>query len=220
MYDDLSFERVHVGWGLTEACGIGTMTRVDDPISTVVSTVGRPFPRLEIRLVDDHDLDVSTGQAGELLIRGPSVMSGYWDDGAATKSAFVSGGWLRTGDVGTRDRAGNYRIVGRKKEMFIVGGFNVYPAEVEGAILRHPKVSQAAVVGVPDARLGEVGWAFVVARLDYEVTDRELFDWCRERLANFKVPRRIVVVSELPLNATGKVDKPALLEELPSVTET
>jgi HIP---CoA ligase len=220
MYDDLSFERVHVGWGLTEACGIGTMTREDDPLSTVVSTVGRPFPGLEIRLVDDEDKDVPTGQAGELLIRGPSVMSAYWDDEAATKSVFVPGGWLRTGDVGMRDPAGNYRIVGRKKEMFIVGGFNVYPAEVEGAILRHPGVSQAAVVGVPDARLGEVGCAFVVSGPDDEITERELFAWCRERLANFKIPRRIVVLDELPLNATGKVDKAVLVERIPSVGET
>jgi acyl-CoA synthetase (AMP-forming)/AMP-acid ligase II len=220
MYEDLSFERVHVGWGLTEACGIGTMTHADDPISTVVSTVGRPFPGLEIRLVDDHDMDAPMGDAGELLIRGPSVMSGYWNDEEATKEAFVPGGWLRTGDVGTRDSAGNLRIVGRKKEMFIVGGFNVYPAEVEGAILRHPKVSQAAVLGVPDARLGEVGCAFVVPESDDELTDGEVSAWCRERLANFKVPRQIVVVNELPLNATGKVDKPALLQTMPSVAGT
>jgi HIP---CoA ligase len=219
MYDDLSFERVHVGWGLTEACGIGTMTRVDDPIGTVVSTVGRPFPGLEIKLVDDRDIELSTGQAGELLIRGPSVMSGYWEDEAATKSAVVPGGWLRTGDVGTRDPAGNYRIVGRKKEMFIVGGFNVYPAEVEGAILRHPRVSQAAVVGVPDDRLGDVGCAFVVSGPDDEITDLELLSWCKERLANFKVPRRIVVLDDLPLNATGKVDKALLVERLPSLGE-
>jgi HIP---CoA ligase len=220
MYDDLSFDRVHVGWGLTEACGIGTMTRVDDPISTVVSTVGGPFPGLEIRLLDDQGMDVPTGQAGELLIRGPSVMSGYWDDEVATKSVFALGDWLRTGDVGTRDLGGNFRIVGRKKEMFIVGGFNVYPAEVEGAILRHPKVSQAAVVGVPDARLGEVGCAFVVSGEGDEITSRELFPWCKERLANFKVPRRMVVLDELPLNATGKVDKAALIQRISSVDET
>lgn len=134
-------------------------------------------------------------------------MDAYLDDPDATTQAFTGEGWLRTGDLGVVDGSGCLRIVGRSKDMFIVGGFNVYPAEVENSLLGHPRVGQVAVVGVPDDRLGEVGMAFVVPRSGVAPEIPELIEWARERMANYKVPRFVEVLDELPLNATGKVRK-------------
>ena len=140
-----------------------------------------------------------------MLLRGGSVMAGYLDDPDETAKALSPDGWLRTGDLGTLDDAGRVRIVGRVKDMFIVGGFNAYPAEIENALLRHPDVQQAAVIGIPDERLGEVGMAFVVASRPSRVTSS--LAWSRSEMANYKVPRAVEIVDELPLNATGKVMK-------------
>ncbi len=141
-------------------------------------------------------------------MRGGSVMAGYLDDPAETAKALSPDGWLRTGDLGVIDAAGRIRIVGRVKDMFIVGGFNAYPAEIENALLRHPAVQQAAVIGIPDERLGEVGMAFVV--VSGGVTEDELIAWSRSEMANYKVPRAVEIVGALPLNATGKVMKETL----------
>jgi acyl-CoA synthetase (AMP-forming)/AMP-acid ligase II len=135
-------------------------------------------------------------------------MQGYLDDPVATADAIDADGWLHTGDLGNFDDTGRLRIVGRKKDMFIVGGFNAYPAEIEGFLIGHPAVAQAAVIGVPDERLGQVGKAFVVRKSPVEAT--ELIDWCRERMAGFKVPRTVEFLEALPLNATGKVVKDLL----------
>ena len=143
-----------------------------------------------------------------MLVRGYGVMQGYLDDPVATADAIDTGGWLHTGDLGNLDDAGRLRVVGRKKDMFIVGGFNAYPAEIEGFLMNHPAVAQAAVIGVPDERLGQVGKAFVV-RKD-AVSAEELIGWCRERMAGFKVPRSVQFLQALPLNATGKVVKDLL----------
>jgi acyl-CoA synthetase (AMP-forming)/AMP-acid ligase II len=140
-------------------------------------------------------------------------MAYYLDDPAATAEALGSDGWLRTGDLGAIDPNGCLRIVGRAKDMFIVGGFNAYPAEIENSLLRHPGIQQAAVIGIPDDRLGEVGMAFVVARHGEVVVASEVIDWCRDQMANYKVPRAVEVVTELPLNATGKVMKDQLREQ-------
>jgi acyl-CoA synthetase (AMP-forming)/AMP-acid ligase II len=145
-----------------------------------------------------------------VLVRGYNVMVGYWNDPAATAEAVDTDGWLHTGDVGVLDEAGNLRITDRLKDMFVVGGFNAYPAEIEQVLVRHDAVSEAAVIGVADQRLGEVGKAFVVARTSATVTADELVAWCRERLAGYKVPRSVVLVDSLPRNATGKVDKKLL----------
>jgi acyl-CoA synthetase (AMP-forming)/AMP-acid ligase II len=147
-----------------------------------------------------------------VLVRGYGVMQGYLDDPAATAQAIDGDGWLHTGDLGNFDDAGRLRIVGRKKDMFIVGGFNAYPAEIEGFLLSHPAVAQAAVIGVPDDRLGQVGKAFIVSSPDYEgpISAEELIGWCRERMAGFKVPRSVQFLDSLPLNATGKVVKDLL----------
>ncbi|HEV2310003.1 MAG TPA: AMP-binding protein, partial [Acidimicrobiia bacterium] len=207
--DELPFRTVITGYGLTEA-GTATATSPTDDVETIATTVGRPRPGFELRVVDGRGTDVPAGEPGEVLLRGGSVMSHYLDDDDATAQALTAEGWLRTGDLGVTDDDGNLRIVGRVKDMFIVGGFNAYPAEIENMLLEHPDLRQAAVVGVPDERLGEVGMAFVVLRSDSTTTADEIMLWSRDRMANYKVPRRVEVVDELPTNATGKVVKDVL----------
>ncbi|MFF9204630.1 FadD3 family acyl-CoA ligase [Streptomyces sp. NPDC014986] len=194
---ELPFSHLMTGYGLTEA-GTVTASRPGDPYEAVATTVGRPCEGFEVRIAEDQ----------EVLVRGYSVMRGYLDDPGATAEAIDADGWLHTGDLGELDEEGRLRIVGRKKDMFIVGGFNAYPAEIEGFLLEHPAVAQVAVVGVPDARMGQVGKAFVVRR--GEVTESELIVWAKERMAGFKVPRRIEFRTGLPLTATGKVLKDRL----------
>lgn len=147
------------------------------------------------------------GQPGEVLIRGYNVMAGFFGDPEATADAIDAAGWLHTGDIGILDEAGNLRITDRLKDMFITGGFNAYPAEIEGMMMEHPSVSQVAVIGVPDHRLGEVAKAFVVPRAGAQVDPDGLIAWCRERMANYKVPRSVEVLASLPLNASSKVQK-------------
>ncbi len=207
MREELKFENVVRGFGLTEATGIATMCRHDDPAEWISETEGRAIPGTELRIVDDDNQPVASGEPGEVVIRGYNVMQGFLDDPDATAEAIDADGWLHTGDIGTVDTDGNLRITDRKKDMFIVGGFNAYPAEIENTISDHPAVSQVAIVGVPDPRLGEVGYAYVVARPGQTVDADELIAWCRERMANFKVPRHVQVVDALPLNASGKVLK-------------
>jgi acyl-CoA synthetase (AMP-forming)/AMP-acid ligase II len=212
VHDELPFSMIVTGYGLTEA-GTATATSPDDDVETIATTVGRPRPGFELRIVDG-DTDQPDGQAGEILLKGGSVMSHYLDDPAATKETLSDDGWLRTGDLGVITDAGCLRIVGRVKDMFIVGGFNAYPAEIENILLRHPDIQQAAVIGIPDDRLGEVGLAFVVARPGATVSPDEVVAWSREQMANYKVPRRVELVDELPLNATGKVVKDELRARL------
>jgi acyl-CoA synthetase (AMP-forming)/AMP-acid ligase II len=209
IFDELPFSVVVTGYGLTEG-GTASATAPDDEPETIANTVGRPRPGFELRIVDGDDGEVPVGETGEVLLRGGSIMSHYLDDPEATAMALSADGWLRTGDLGTLDDAGNLRIVGRSKDMFIVGGFNAYPAEIENALLRHPGVRQVAVVGIPDERLGEVGMAFVVAASESSVTGAEIVAWSRDEMANYKVPRRVEIVDELPVNATGKVLKDEL----------
>jgi acyl-CoA synthetase (AMP-forming)/AMP-acid ligase II len=208
MHDDLPFRLIITGYGLTEA-GTVTGTAPDDDFETIATTVGRVRPGLEIRVVDDAGADRPPGEAGELLVRGYSVLQGYLDDPDATAAAVVDG-WLHTGDLATLDERGCVRIVGRSKDMFIVGGFNAYPAEIENLLLGHPAVARAAVVGMPDARLGEVGMAFVVLAPGASITPDELVAWSRTAMANYKVPRAVELVDELPVNAAGKVEKETL----------
>lgn len=204
--DELPFPTVVSGYGLTEA-GTATATSPDDGPETIATTVGRARPGFEVRIAGDHDRDVPAGETGEIVLRGPTVMAGYLDDAAATADALSPEGWLRTGDLGALDDRGYLRIVGRAKDMFIVGGFNAYPAEIENHLMRHPEVQQAAVIGVPDERLGEVGMAFVVTRSGDPAVGAEILAWCRDQIANYKAPRAIEIVDELPVNATGKVEK-------------
>jgi HIP---CoA ligase len=209
--EELPFSTLISGYGLTEG-GTATSTEPGDELEAIATTVGRPRPGFEIRLVDERGRDVPPGGIGEIWIRGGSVMSHYLDDPEATARALSPDGWLATGDLGRFDDAGRLRIVGRLKDMFIVGGFNVYPAEVENLLLGHPDLQQAAVVGIPDDRLGEVGMAFVVTRPGASVTGSDIVGWSREQMANYKAPRVVEVVDELPVNATGKVHKDLLRE--------
>ena len=199
VHEELPFQTLATGYGLTEA-GTATMSRPGDSFEDVATTAGLPVADVEVRLAGD----------GEVLVRGYSVMQGYFDDPAATAEAIDADGWLHTGDLGEFTGSGRLRIVGRKKDMFIVGGFNAYPAEIEGFLMEHPAVAQAAVIGVPDERLGQVGKAFVVRKRHSEVGADELIAWSRDRMAGFKVPRSVEFLDALPLNATGKVMKDQL----------
>jgi acyl-CoA synthetase (AMP-forming)/AMP-acid ligase II len=207
--DELSFSTLVTGYGLTEA-GTAVATVPGDDVETIATTVGRPRPGFELRIMD-HGGQVPTGDPGEVVLRGGSVMAGFLDDPEATARTLTADGWLSTGDIGIVDPAGNLRIVGRSKDMFIVGGFNAYPAEIEHALLRHPDIAHAAVIGIPDQRLGEVGMAFVVTASGAD-TIPDFQVWCRRQMANYKVPRAIAVVDQLPINATGKVMKDVLRE--------
>ncbi len=207
MHAELGFDTVLTAYGLTESTGTATMCRRGDDAQTIANTSGRAIPDTEVRVVDDHGKEVAHGEPGEVVIHGYNVMLGYLDDPGATAQAIDGDGWLHTGDIGVMDARGNLRITDRKKDMLIVGGFNVYPAEVENELVTHPSIAQAAVVGAPDERLGEVGVAFVVARPEQVIDPAEIIAWMRDRVANYKVPRRVVVVDALPMNASGKVLK-------------
>jgi HIP---CoA ligase len=209
--EELPFSTIITGYGLTEG-GTASATSPDDDVETIATTVGRPRPGFELRIADGQGVDAATGEPGEILLRGGSIMLHYLDDPEATAAALSADGWLRTGDLGVVDGAGRLRIVGRAKDMFIVGGFNAYPAEIENALLRHPDISQAAVIGIPDRRLGEVGMAFVVLRPGAATTGADIVAWSRDQMANYKAPRQVELVDELPLNATGKVMKETLRE--------
>jgi acyl-CoA synthetase (AMP-forming)/AMP-acid ligase II len=206
---ELPFRTIIAGYGLTEG-GTATATSPDDDPETIATTVGHARPTFELRVVGADGNDVPTGSPGEVLLRGGSVMLHYLDDPESTEEVLSADGWLRTGDIGTLDQRGNLRIVGRSKDMYIVGGFNAYPAEIENILLRHPDIERAAVIGIPDDRLGEVGMAFVVARAGTSPSPDEIIEWSRAHMANYKVPRAVELVDELPYNATGKVVKTSL----------
>ena len=206
MRDEL-FDTVVTGYGLTETTGVVTMSRPEDPPEVIARSVGRALPGVDVRVVDDEGDDAPAGTPGEVVVRGFNVMLGYFDDPEQTAAAIDTDGWLHTGDIGVLDDDGYLAITDRLKDMFIVGGFNAYPAEIEAALLRHPDLAMAAVVGVPDERLGEVGMAFVVPKPGAAPTPEQIVGWAKDEMANFKVPRRVVVVEALPLNAMGKVLK-------------
>jgi acyl-CoA synthetase (AMP-forming)/AMP-acid ligase II len=212
MRAELGFETIVTGYGLTEATGIATMCRHDDDPETISGTSGRAIPDVEVQIVDEKGVEVARGEPGEIVIRGYNVMRGFIHDPEATAEAIDADGWLHTGDIGVMNDRGYVRITDRTKDMFIVGGFNAYPAEIENMINDHPAVGQVAVVGVPDERMGEVGYAFVIPRHNAQLTPDELKAWCRDKMANYKVPRHIEIVDALPLNASGKVLKYELRE--------
>jgi HIP---CoA ligase len=218
MRAELNFDAVLTAYGLTEAVVV-TMCRPGDDPQTVATTSGRTTADFEIRIATasgfqgEHGDPGGTGPTGEILLRGPNVMLGYLDEPAATADAIDADGWLHTGDIGRLDDRGYLTITDRLKDMYICGGFNVYPAEVEQALTRHPGVAEAAVIGVPDGRLGEVGKAFVVLRSAVQPTQGELIEFCRATLANYKVPRQIEFRTELPRNPAGKPLKRLLRQE-------
>ena len=207
MYEVLGFETVVTAYGLTEAHGIVTVCRPGDDPKTIAETSGRAIDDVEVLVVDDAGNEVPRGEPGEIVVRGYNLMSGYFEDPERTAEAIDDDGWLHTGDIGVMDERGYIDITDRKKDMFIVGGFNAYPAEIESLLLHHSDVGQVAVIGVPDDRLGEVPMAYVVPAAGTEPDPDGIIAWARDEMANYKVPRRIEVVDELPLNASGKVLK-------------
>jgi len=212
MQRELSFETVLTAYGLTEAV-VAAMCRPGDDPERVASTSGRAAAGFEIRIAGPDGAPRPAGEAGEILLRGPNVMLGYLDDPAATREAIDPGGWLHTGDVGHLDPDGYLTITDRLKDMYICGGFNVYPAEVEQVLARLEGVAEAAVVGIPDGRLGEVGRAYLVPRPGCTLDAEAVLAWCRPRLANYKLPRQVVFRDSLPRNPSGKTLKRLLREE-------
>ena len=212
MRAELGFDTVLTAYGLTEAV-VATMCRPGDDPQTVARTSGRPAAGFEVRVAGPDGRGAAAGEPGEILLRGPNVMLGYLDDPAATRAAVGDGGWLHTGDVGYLDPRGYLTITDRLKDMYICGGFNVYPAEVEQVLARLDGVAESAVIGVPDARLGEVGKAYVVTRPGHVLDEAGVLAFCRGRLANYKLPRQVEFLAGLPRNPSGKPLKRLLREE-------
>jgi acyl-CoA synthetase (AMP-forming)/AMP-acid ligase II len=207
---ELGVHQVATGYGLTESGGMASFTRPDDPLELVAATAGRAVPGAEIKCVRADGTDAPIGEPGEVYIRTGKNMLGYLDDPDATAAVLTPDGWLRSGDVGWLDEAGNLRITDRLKDMYIVGGFNCYPAEIERVLSGYPGVQHCAVIGVPDERLGEVGRAFIVPAPGATLSEGNILDWCKTNFANYKVPRSIRFVDALPVNASGKVMKQVL----------
>ena len=212
MKQTLGFQEVYTAYGLTEATGVVSLCRPGDDFETIATTSGKPMDTIEVQITDAQGVPVGPGEQGEIWVRGFNVMRGYLDDPEATAEAVTTEGWLKTGDIGVMDERGYLRITDRLKDMYICGGFNCYPAEIEQILLGHPQVSDVAVLGVPDERLGEVGHAFVVTCA--ETSENALIEWSRKQMANFKAPRRVSFMESLPRNASGKVQKFLLRERL------
>lgn len=214
MVDILGFSTVAQAYGLTE-CVVATMSRPREDLGHVQQTTGPAVHGTEIRIVDHDGNNLPTGTDGEVLLRGENVMLGYFEDPEATAAAIDSDGWFHTGDAGRLDEHGCLKITDRLKDMFIVGGFNVYPAEVENVLRQHPAVNESAVIGVPDDRLGSVGVAYVRLLADAAPvpSEEELEAFCRKRVSNYKVPREVIIVSDFPRSSTGKILKKDLRED-------
>ena len=208
MKHELGFDTVVTAYGLTECCGVVSICRPEDDAETISATSGRAIDGVEVKLVEPTSLaEVAAGEQGEIWVRGYNVMAGYFDNPKATAETITADGWLRTGDLGVMDARGYLKITGRLKDMYIMNGENVYPAEVENVIADVDGVAQVAVVGVPKQPQGEVGMAFIVTRQGAAVSADDIKRHCRQCLASFKVPFYVDFVDALPLNNTGKVDK-------------
>jgi len=212
MRSELGIANVTTAYGLTECGGCATVCDPADSAETIANTCGKALPGTEVRCADEQGRSVAPGEPGEVLLRGYHVMQGYFEDDAATREAIDAHGWLHTGDVGVLDERGYLRITDRLKDMYITGGFNCYPAEIERLLSPHPAIAQVAVIGVPDERMGEVGCAYVVLRSGVAATEAELIAWARAQMANYKVPRQVRFADSLPVNASAKVDKKVLRE--------
>jgi acyl-CoA synthetase (AMP-forming)/AMP-acid ligase II len=211
---ETTIAEITTGYGMTECAGSATHTRPGDPVERVAYTVGAAIAGTEIKVVGADGRPAALGEAGEVLIRDDKLLIEYLDNPEATRATLDADGWLRSGDVGILDSEGYLKLTDRLKDMYIVGGFNVYPAEIEKQMTGLPGIHQSAIIGVPDARLGEVGHAFIVRSAGSTVTAEEIIGWSRANLANYKVPRGVTFVDALPMNSTGKVIKFALRELL------
>ena len=219
MRKELGFEVVVTAYGLTESCGVVSICRADDSAQRISHTSGRAMEGVEMKLVDNHGQEVPEGNEGEIWFRGFNVMQGYLDDPGQTALAITPDGWLKTGDVGVMDADGYVRITDRIKDMFIVGGFNTYPAEIENILCSMPGIARAAVIGVPDARMGEVAHAYIVPAAVEAIDEAAVIAWAKDNMANYKVPRTVSFIAELPMNAGGKVLKNELRELAAKVQE-
>ena len=213
MRDDLGFDSTVTGYGLTECCGMVSMCHHDDDPETIATTSGCAIPGVEVRCIDPEGNEAPRGEAGEVVVRGYNLMQGYFEDPEATGETIDRQGWLHTGDIAVMDERGYLRITDRIKDMFIMGGFNCYPAEIEKLLFGMDGVAAVAVIGVPDERMGEVAMAFVVRERGANLGEDAVVAWSREHMANYKVPRRVAFVDELPMNAGGKVMKYVLKEQ-------
>jgi fatty-acyl-CoA synthase len=209
----MHMEQITICYGMTETSPVSFQSGIDDPLEKRVGTVGRIHPHVQVKLVDADGRVVPRGERGELLTRGYSVMRGYWDDPERTAECLDVGGWMHTGDLATIDAEGYCSIVGRVKDMIIRGGENIYPREIEEFLLRHPKILDVAVVGVPDRQYGEVVCAVIRLRERIACTEQEIVDYCRGQIAHFKVPRFVRFVEAFPMTVTGKVQKYLLREQ-------
>jgi HIP---CoA ligase len=210
MREVLKIDTVISAYGLTESCGTATMCLASDDAETIATTSGCAIEGTEIRCVDTEGNEMPRGEPGEVVVRGYNVMQGYFENPQATADTIDKDGWLHTGDIGIMDGRGYLRITDRLKDMFITGGFNVYPAEIENTLATHPELAMAAVIGIPDERMGEVCMVWAVKKAGSALDEATLIKWCRDNMANYKVPRRIEFVAALPLNAGGKVLKTEL----------
>jgi len=214
MREVLKIDNVVSAYGLTESCGTVSMCHIDDDAETIAHTSGRAIEGVEIRCVDSDNNAVPSGEPGEIVVRGYNVMQGYFENPQATADTIDADGWLHTGDIGVLDERGNLRITDRLKDMFITGGFNVYPAEIENILASHAQLAMSAVIGMPDERMGEVCMVWAVKKAGSNLTEDELIQWCRNNMANYKVPRKVQFVDALPLNASGKVLKTELRDRI------
>ncbi|TFH11114.1 MAG: long-chain-fatty-acid--CoA ligase [Candidatus Atribacteria bacterium] len=203
---------VSIAYGLTEASPVITMTRFDDSVARRVETVGRALEGIEVRIADDDRNPLPRGEMGELACRGYNVMMGYYKMPDKTAESIDEDGWLYSGDLATMDDEGYVQIVGRKKDMLICGGFNVYPAEIEEYLFTHAKVQNVSVIGMPDDVMGEVSVAYIIPREGQRVDPQEIIDFCANEIANFKVPRYVQIVDEFPMTQSGKIQKFKLRE--------
>jgi fatty-acyl-CoA synthase len=211
----LGAREMTIAYGQTEASPVVTQTRVDDPIELRVETVGRPIPGMEVMLVDPATgQEVGDGEQGEFCARGHGVMLGYYNQPEATRAAIDAEGWLHTGDLARRVHGEYYKITGRLKDMVIRGGENIYPREIEELLFSHPAIEQASVVGVPDPRFGEELCAWIKPKPDRALTEKEVREFCRSRLAHYKVPRYVRFVEAFPQTVTGKIQKFLIREQM------
>ena len=205
---EMHMPEVSICYGMTETSPVSTQTRRDDSLARRVGTVGRVHPHVEVKVVDpDAGRTVARGEPGELCTRGYSVMLGYWNDEQATREAIDAARWMHTGDVAVVDDDGYFRITGRIKEMIIRGGENIYPREIEEFLYTHPAIEDVQVIGVPDERYGEIVCAWVVRKEGAELDEHELKEFCRGKIARFKIPHYVRFVDSFPMTVTGKVQK-------------
>ena len=207
MKHTLEFEQVYTAYGLTESTGVVSLCRPGDDFETIATTSGKPMDGIEVQIEKADGTLAFADEPGEIQVRGFNVMQGYLDDPDATAETITEDGWLKTGDIGIFTKAGYLRITDRIKDMFISGGFNCYPAEIENILLNHPLIADVSIIGTQDARMGEVGHAFVVLQEGATIDKPSLITWSREHMANFKVPKQYTFVTTLPRNASGKVQK-------------